>query len=147
MIDSEQILYNPYVLWSIFLYILCAFLNKQPIWKTKNIMVVLQVLRAIFNWPLLFQNSLSLILYILLNIFIVVMFYRTALFNQMLVLCLSNINLTLVELRTKVQQCPPTYIGYLADISDCIKRVQILCKYLRNNFGCAKDMNHIMCTI
>ena len=38
--------------------------------------------------------------------------------DQMLVLCLSNINLILVVLRTKVQQCPPTYEGYLADISD-----------------------------
>ena len=39
-------------------------------------------------------------------------------FEQMLVLCLSNINLILVVLRTRVQQCPPTYEGYLADISD-----------------------------
>ena len=53
-------------------------------------------------------------------------------FDQMLVLCLSNINLILVVLRTKVQQCPPTYIGYLADISDWNKKstnsVQIFTK-------------------
>ena len=69
------------------------------------------------------------------------------LFDQMLVLCLSDINLILVVLHTKAQQCHTTYIGYLADLSDCIKRVQIVCKYLRIKFGCAKDMKHIMYTI